>query len=327
MIRSASSNPHLPVGITFLERGWLSSNNVVLWDEREINWIDTGYVSHAEQTLSLLQRGWPNRTLTRIINTHLHSDHCGGNALLQGVFPGAETRIPIGQFADVVAWDQAALTYESTGQKCPRFRVDKAIMPDETLHLAGREWVSISAPGHDPHAVMLWNPNDRILITADALWENGFGIVFPELSGIAAYADVECTLNTIEGLAPLTVLPGHGNFIVDVPKALGLARSRLDKFSRNPGAHTHHALKALLKFLLLDRKQVTWETLANWVLEASLMRDALNYGVTNNWQTVEPTAARQWHATSQQEQWLATALQQLVTSGQLRTDGHTISDA
>ena len=36
--------------------------------------------------------------------------------------------------------------------------------------------------GHDPHSVILFEPQDRILISADALWEAGFGVIFPDAS-------------------------------------------------------------------------------------------------------------------------------------------------
>ena len=39
------------------ERGWLSSNNVLLLDDdANATLVDTGYVSHREQTLSLVRR-------------------------------------------------------------------------------------------------------------------------------------------------------------------------------------------------------------------------------------------------------------------------------
>ena len=45
---------HLPPSVSFIERGWLSSNNIVLQDEAKAVLIDSGYWTHAEQTLSLI---------------------------------------------------------------------------------------------------------------------------------------------------------------------------------------------------------------------------------------------------------------------------------
>ena len=53
----------------------------------------------------------------------------------------------------------------------------------------------IGAPGHDPHAVMFFAPGDGILISGDALWEDGFGVVFPALFGdLRAFAQTRSTL-------------------------------------------------------------------------------------------------------------------------------------
>ena len=57
--------------------------------------VDTGYATHAPQTLALVQQALGARPLDLIVNTHLHSDHCGGNALLQAAWPcrTADSRI------------------------------------------------------------------------------------------------------------------------------------------------------------------------------------------------------------------------------------------
>ena len=46
----------LPAGVHVWERGWLSSNNVLLLTPSEAALIDSGYATHADQTLALLQR-------------------------------------------------------------------------------------------------------------------------------------------------------------------------------------------------------------------------------------------------------------------------------
>ena len=65
----------LPDRIRVLERGWLSSNNIVFHEGREATLVDSGYVTHAAQTLALLDGALEGRKLTRLINTHSHSDH------------------------------------------------------------------------------------------------------------------------------------------------------------------------------------------------------------------------------------------------------------
>ncbi|MFM6999523.1 MAG: MBL fold metallo-hydrolase, partial [Limnohabitans sp.] len=77
-----SSSPALPPGVTVIERGWLSANNVLLQDADSATLVDSGYVTHRAQTLALVGQALNGRTLDLLVNTHLHSDHCGGNQAL-----------------------------------------------------------------------------------------------------------------------------------------------------------------------------------------------------------------------------------------------------
>ena len=267
MTHSASALPALPPEMTVLERGWLSANNIVFRGERSgAAVVDTGYCTHAEQTVALIGAALQGRPLERIFNTHLHSDHCGGNAALQAAWPGARTAVPPGHLAEVQGWDAYALSYTPTGQQCPRFRADDAWIPGSEVLLGDRPWQVHAAPGHDPHSIVLFEAQDALLISADALWENGFGVVFPELEGEAAFAEVAATLDLIERLAPRTVIPGHGPVFYDAPRAIDVARRRLDGFVREPVKHALHGAKVLLKYKLLEWQQIALVDVQTWAL-------------------------------------------------------------
>ncbi len=244
----------LPPGVAVFERGWLSSNNVLLHgvDGEDAALIDTGHVAHAEQTLALVRHALrPGQTLARVVNTHLHSDHCGGNAALVRAF-GARIVIPPGDADAVARWDQDRLSYRLTGQHCERFAFDALLRPGESFNVGARTWQAHAAPGHDPHSLVLFDAGDAALISADALWENGFGVVFPELDGVNAFDQVAATLDLIESLRPRLVIPGHGAPFADVTGALQRARSRLAAFRAEPARHARHGIKALAKYHLLE---------------------------------------------------------------------------
>lgn len=257
----------LPAGLQVFERGWLSANNVLFIGREQTAVIDTGYATHAAQTVSLIDEALGGRPLDLLLNTHLHSDHCGGNAALQAHFPGARTLIPPGEAAAVQVWDEDVLSFRATGQRCDRFRVDGLLVPGGTILLADQLWEVHAAKGHDPHSVILFEPGSSTLISADALWENGFGVVFPELFGEPSFDEVAATLDLIESLAPRHVIPGHGALFHDAPGALRKARSRLEGFQKNPAKHARHALKVLLKFKLLEWQRISRQDLSVWLAE------------------------------------------------------------
>ena len=254
-------------GLQVFERGWLSANNILLTDSDSSTLIDSGYVTHQDQTLLLLQNALGTKPLDRLVNTHLHSDHCGGNALLQRVYPQLTTLIPIGESEAVSRWDVDALSYESTGQECPRFYYTDVLRAGQSLKMAKLDWHVMAAPGHDPHSVILFEPQHRILISADALWANGFGVVFPELEGVSAFDEVAATLDLIESLDAQWVIPGHGPVFFGVEVALNNARQKLNGFVQNPAKHAKYGAKVLLKYKLLEMNKVPLQQFVAWATE------------------------------------------------------------
>lgn len=293
-----STTPGLWPGMFFFERGWLSANNTLLLGPDDAALVDTGYCSHAEQTVDLVASTLDTRPLTHLLNTHLHSDHCGGNAALQARWPDVQTWIAPGQAAQVQDWDPVALSYTPTGQSCPRFRADGVLQPGSTVTLGGRPWQVHAAPGHDPHSIVLFEPERRLLISADALWEHGFGVVFPEIEGAQAFAEVAATLDVIEQLQPALVLPGHGPLFTDVDAALARARQRLQGFIAQPERHARYAAKVLLKYKLLEWQQLPLDQVHAWCQQTPYL------GLLH---------ARYFDAQSP-AQWVETLVQELVAS-------------
>jgi glyoxylase-like metal-dependent hydrolase (beta-lactamase superfamily II) len=208
--------------IHVFERGWLSSNNVLLLGRHDAALIDSGYVTHRQQTLELVRHALRGRHLDRLYNTHLHSDHCGGNAALQAHF-GCDTFIPEAEADKVRRWDEDALSFKATGQQCERFTIDGVVTPGETLTLGDLEWQVLGAPGHHAHSVIYYCPSEKVLVSADALWQNGFGVIFPELEDDGGFAEAGATLDLIAGLDVRVVIPGHGAVFDDVAGALARA--------------------------------------------------------------------------------------------------------
>ena len=263
----------LPASIRVFERGWLSSNNVLLVDESCAALVDTGYATHAPQTLALVRQTLGARPLDLIVNTHLHSDHCGGNALLQSAWP-CRTLIPAAEADIVREWDEAGLTFRATGQTCERFTFSGTIAPGASLRLGALDWQVLGAPGHDSHSLMLYCAHERILISADALWENGFGVIFPELEGESGFAEQQAVLDAIAKLDVRVVIPGHGAPFTQVEQALERAFSRIAWLRADSARNAKNALKVLVVFRLLAVRAMSFDELLNLLDSATVMHAA-----------------------------------------------------
>ena len=302
----------LPPGVRFIERDWLSANHILLVDADSSTLIDTGFVKDAPRTLELIDAALahdppPARRIGRIINTHLHSDHCGGNAAVHARH-GCRITVPAASFAAARDWDDDALTYRYTGHPCPRFPVDDALAPGEEFHAGGLRWVAHAAPGHDPESLVLFAPEPGLLVSADALWASGFGILFPELQGESGFAEQRAVLDLIETLEPRRVLPGHGPIFDDVAAAIGRARRRLESMAADPERHAAHAMKVMIKFRLLYTGSETIAGMRAELADAGFLADV------SRWIGMDGDEAIDW------------AVDALVESGQAVRDGERVAN-
>ena len=298
----------LPDGMRVFERGWLSSN-CIFFDDGDTSWlVDSGYSTHAAQTLDLVALNLGPRSLDFLVNTHLHSDHCGGNAALQKKYPELLTVIPPGQSELVTVWDADGLFYLPTGQLCPRFQFDQLLKCDESIQLGLQKWEVHAAGGHDPHAVIFCEPISRVLISADALWQSGFGVIFPELEGVEAFDEVATTLDLIERLNPRVVVPGHGAVFGYTPEVLATARQKLDGFVKDPVKLARHGAKVLLKFKLLEQQKLPFSEFSKWASNTSCL---IQY-------------QRRFFKTSDFAAWIEQLCSELVKAGVAKREGDNI---
>ena len=246
--------PSLPATVRVIVRGWLNCNSVVLRFPGDNVLIDSGYCTHREQTLEKVAgpAGLEAEPLERLINTHCHSDHMGGNAAIASVY-GCRITIPAGEVKHVVPWTPQSVWMAQFDQRADPFHFDDTIAPGDTFDGGGYEWEVHAAPGHDMDALMFFEPVGRILVSGDALWEDGMGFVWPQ-EGANPYIDAAHeALSRIEALKPLVVIPGHGRVFSEAHAAVARCRSRLEAFARDPRKNARHVVKVMFVFALLDR--------------------------------------------------------------------------
>ena len=78
------------------------------------------------------------------------------------------------------------------------------------MPLGDAEWQVIRTPGHTPGHLCLWQPDERLLITGDALSDYDVGWVNTALDGPDAAATALASLQRLAGAFPRVLLPVHG---------------------------------------------------------------------------------------------------------------------
>lgn len=270
------TTPALPADIAFIERDWLSANHIMLRDGTGATLIDTGYGKFNAVTLARVAEtldGWGGCELERIINTHIHSDHIGGNAELQRQHRGCSIAVPAAEQSALVHWDSPEQMLSYADQQAERFAWDEVIDAGQTLRLGGEEWQTIATPGHDMGSLVLYAPRLRILISADALWEHGMGFVPPQAIDAAALPAQRATLERLAALDVALVIPGHGPMFTDFRGALARAMAKLEALAADDLRVARSVVKGMFVYSMMWRETMPRAELPDYVARVGVHRD------------------------------------------------------
>ena len=262
--------------MSFIERDWLSANHVMFRDDGNATLIDSGYGKFNDITFAKVDAvldDWGNPSLNRIINTHIHSDHIGGNAELQRAHPGCSITVPVDEQPALVNWDAPEQMLSYADQAAERFAWDDVIEPGQTVQLGGEAWQAIATPGHDMGSLVFYSPKLRILISADALWENGFGFVPPQAIDAKPLAAQRATLKRLAKLDVALVIPGHGPMFTDFSGALARASAKLEAFAADDLRIAKSVVKGMFIYSMMWRGEMPLADVPSYVSRIGVHRD------------------------------------------------------
>jgi glyoxylase-like metal-dependent hydrolase (beta-lactamase superfamily II) len=171
-------------------------------------------------------------------------------------------------------WDEDALLLTSAQQQAEPFAFDATIAPGDELEMGGIKWQALHVPGHDMHALAYYAPDEKILIPGDALWRDGFGVMFAELHGDSSGLPAQRrTLEMLRELDVRVVIPGHGAPFDDFAAAVERAFQRLAAFEQSPERMARSAMKALFTFTLLEKRRMARAEVGDYFGKVAIFRD------------------------------------------------------
>lgn len=147
-------------------------------------------------------------TLTQIINTHLHVDHCFGNTHVRDRY-GIKTAAHPG---DAELGRNAAAQAARFGMRRPMLPVtiDVPLADGDTITIGSDNTLTVIAvPGHSQGGIALYDARDGFVLTGDSLFQNSIGRT--DLPGGNMRQLVQAVRTRLLTLPDDTVvLPGHG---------------------------------------------------------------------------------------------------------------------
>lgn len=176
-------------------------------DSHEAMIVDPGMATASEKEALDRIIAEKHLVVKYLVNTHLHLDHCFGNAHIERKY-GVKTRAhkadaPLGH--DISG--QARLfgifnEFPDVGNLEPLAEGDVLTLGDEKIRV-------IETPGHTPGGISLYAPDDGWVITGDTLFGDG-NVGRTDLPG----GDYDILMQSVRKLHELpedtSLLPGHG---------------------------------------------------------------------------------------------------------------------
>ncbi len=242
----------------FMERGYLNANHFAYRSDEPVL-IDTAYVGDFDVTeRHLLDLGVDLSRVGLIVNTHCHCDHIGGNKIVQDRSGCAIALHRIGKhFIDTR--DDWSTWWRYYMQEADFFHCSIAPEEGDIVSAGPHDFEVMHTPGHAADGIVLYNREQKVLISSDTVWENDAAAMTVRVEGSIAPFSMMESLTKIEKLDVKVVYPGHGSPFTDFRGTLARARNRLAAFMDNRQSVGADLLKKIIVYTLMMERRVQEE--------------------------------------------------------------------
>ena len=259
----------LPTWVTWQRRPFPDANLLLLRGHQPAL-VDSGFVGHAQETAAWAHAHTGHIAL--VVNTHCHSDHVGGNALLQAMGAGIAASTPDARA--VTRRDPCCCLAEYLDQPVGPYTVDEPLHDEQVLRLGDADWTVVRTPGHTPGHLSLWQPEERLLVVGDALSDYDVGWVNLALDGPDAASTALASLHRLADLRPRLLLPAHGPIPSDPSTAFATALRRAQRLVDDPAGAVWYGARRIFAFALMIRDGIPSEAVEPYLHARAWLTDA-----------------------------------------------------
>jgi glyoxylase-like metal-dependent hydrolase (beta-lactamase superfamily II) len=259
----------LPSWVAWEQRPFPDANLLFLPGRNPVL-VDSGFVGHANRTADWVHA----RTgqLSLVVNTHWHSDHVGGNGLLQA--KGAGIAAAVTDADTISRRDPGCCQAEYLDQPVAPYTVDHPLRDEQVMQLGQAEWQVIATPGHTPGHLCLWQPDERLLVVGDVLSDYDVGWVNIALDGPAAAATALASLQRLSDLSPRILIPAHGPILADTASALAAALRRAQRLVDDPDGAVWYGARRVFAYALMIRGGIPTTQVEQYLHQRAWLIDA-----------------------------------------------------
>ena len=280
-------NSIIPIreNLFFIERGWLNGNHFVFDGGRKVL-IDTGYKCDLFATINLIEKtGFEISDTEIILCTHSHCDHIGGNYTIQAKTGCRIMMHPIEKFfmEHKNGWFTWWKYYD---QDADFYNVTDTLEDGALLRFDDLELEVIYTPGHASGGIALYAPQERFLISGDALWDGDLGVLTPRIEGSSCLFQALQTLDRLSALRVERVFPGHGPPFRHFEKAVEQAKERLKGFIKAPSLIGLDQIKKIIVFVLMMKRDFSKDDFFHYLMQSAWYAETVDLFFDRKYQEI-----------------------------------------
>ena len=259
----------------FVERGYLNANHFVYRSKSPIL-IDTAYISDFRDTERFISELGVNISdVALIITTHTHCDHIGGHKIIQQA-SGCDIALhKVGKFF-IETRDDWSTWWRYYHQEADFFDCTKALADGDIVAVGPHEFKVVHTPGHASDGIVLYNRQERILISSDTLWENDMAVMTLRIEGSTALFQMLESFEKIESLEVKRIYPGHGKPFSNLKKALSKSKARIEKYLLERDLIGSDLLKKIIIYTLLMKKTIKEKDLFPYLMKTYWYKETVD---------------------------------------------------
>ena len=267
----------------FIKRGYLNANHFVYRSKAPIL-IDTGYISDFNETEKLLSKLGVNLSdVSLIINTHTHCDHIGGNQIIQKM-SGCDIALhEVGKyFIDTL--DDWSTWWKYFNQEADFFNCTQSLEDGDIIFIGPNKFKVIYTPGHASDGIVLYNRQEKILISSDTLWETDVAAMTLRIEGSRALFHMQESLQKIESLEVNRIYPGHGKPFNDLKKAILKSKKKIKRCLLDRELIGNDLIKKIIVYTLLMKKSVKEDDLFPSLMDTIWFKETIDLYFNNEYE-------------------------------------------
>jgi hydroxyacylglutathione hydrolase len=213
--------------------------------------------------------------ISLIINTHTHCDHIGGNKMIQER-SGCDIALHrIGKhFIDTEnSW---ATWWRYFNQEADFFHCTRGLEDGETISVGPHVFEVVYTPGHAADGIVLYNRENRLLLSSDTLWENDMAVMTLRVEGSTALFRMQESLERLEMLDVRRVYPGHGRPFSDMAGAIERGKDRIARFLHQPEKIGEDLIKKIIVYTLMMKETVKESTFFPYLMDTHWFKETVD---------------------------------------------------